>query len=52
MRQGKALLSASKGRPIHAYIALSMFTGVRTEEARPLEWAHTHLNPVQGQTCS
>ncbi|WP_205325417.1 hypothetical protein [Glycomyces sp. YM15] len=49
--QGKALPAAGKGRPIHAY-ALSMFTGVRTEEARPLEWAHTHLNPVEGQTCS
>jgi integrase len=52
LHQGKALLTASKGRPIHAYIALSMFTGVRTEEARPLEWAHTHLNPVKDQTCS
>ncbi|MEU5874263.1 site-specific integrase [Glycomyces sp. NPDC047369] len=50
--QGKAILTASRGRPIYAYIALSLFTGVRTEEARPLEWAHVHLNPVAGQECS
>lgn len=50
--QGKALLRASRGKPIHAYIAMSLFTGVRTEEARPLKWKHTHLNPVKGQTCS
>lgn len=50
--QGKALLHASRGKPIHAYIAMSMFTGVRTEEARPLKWQHTHLNPTKGRTCS
>ncbi|MDA1359815.1 site-specific integrase [Glycomyces luteolus] len=52
LEQGKALLRASRGKPIHAYIAMSMFTGVRTEEARPLKWQHTHLNPVKGQICS
>lgn len=50
--QGKALLRASKGRPIHAYITMSLFTGVRTEEARPLKWEHTHLRPIQGLICS
>jgi integrase len=52
LAEGKAVLKASRRRPIHAYIALSLFTGVRTEEARPLEWAHTHLNPVPGVECS
>jgi len=52
LEQVHALFDASRGRPIGAYIALSAFTGIRTEEARPLEWEHTHLNPVKGQICS
>lgn len=50
--QAKAVLWASRGSWIHPYIALSVFTGVRTEEARPLRWEHTHLNPIKGETCS
>jgi integrase len=50
--QAKAILAASRGSWIHPYIAVSVFTGVRTEEARPLRWEHTHLNPVNGQTCT
>ncbi|MDN3240854.1 site-specific integrase [Glycomyces tritici] len=50
--QAQALLEASRGHWIHGYIALSVFTGVRTEEARPLKWKHTHLNPVAGQDCT
>ncbi|GAA2159082.1 MULTISPECIES: tyrosine-type recombinase/integrase [Glycomyces] len=52
LEQVHALLEASRGRPIGAYIALSAFTGIRTEEARPLEWRHLHLRPVAGQICS
>ncbi|KPC70914.1 integrase, partial [Thermoactinomyces vulgaris] len=52
LEQAKAILKASQGKWIHAYIALSIFTGVRTEEARPLKWENTHLNPVKGETCS
>ncbi|WP_198667268.1 tyrosine-type recombinase/integrase [Glycomyces dulcitolivorans] len=37
---------------IAAYIAISALAGIRTEEARPLEWRHLHLNPVEGQRCS
>ncbi|THV41772.1 tyrosine-type recombinase/integrase [Glycomyces buryatensis] len=50
--QAKAVLKASQGKWIHAYIALSIFTGVRTEESRPLKWENTHLNPVKDETCS
>ncbi|GAB3236385.1 site-specific integrase [Glycomyces halotolerans] len=53
--EGKAIVrQCRKSREtwIHAYVALSMFTGVRTEEARPLKWEHTHLNPVKGERCS
>jgi integrase len=52
LEQVLALLEASRKQPIGAYIALSAFTGIRTEEARPLEWRHLHLNPIAGQICS
>lgn len=52
LEQVVALVEASRVRPIGAYIALSVFTGIRTEEARPLEWRHLHLNPTRGQICS
>jgi integrase len=55
LEQGKAIIQkarASREPWIYAYVALSMFTGVRTEEARPLKWEHSHLNPVAGEECS
>ncbi|WP_026929836.1 site-specific integrase [Glycomyces tenuis] len=55
LEQGKLLVRkcrASREPWIYAYVALSMFTGVRTEEARPLKWEHTHLNPAKGERCS
>ncbi|MDA1362493.1 site-specific integrase [Glycomyces luteolus] len=52
LEQTMALLDTSRHRPIRGYIALSVFTGIRTEEARPLEWRHLHLNPTRGQICS
>jgi integrase len=52
IEQAQAVLRASRGQWIHGYIALSVFTGVRTEEARPLKWGHTHLNPLAGQLCT
>ncbi len=38
LEQSAALLKASAGTRIGAYIALSLGTGIRTEEARALEW--------------
>lgn len=52
IEQAHAVLNVSRGSWLHGYIALSVFTGVRTEEARPLKWRHTHLNPVVGQLCT
>jgi integrase len=55
LAEGKAIVrECRKGREawMYAYVALSMFTGVRTEEARPLRWEHTHLNPAKGERCS
>lgn len=55
LEQGKAIIQrarASREPWIYAYVAISMFTGVRTEEARPLKWEHTHLNAVAGEECT
>ncbi|MCC3761724.1 tyrosine-type recombinase/integrase [Glycomyces sp. TRM65418] len=55
LEQGRALVRGcrqSREPWLHAYVALSMFTGVRTEEARPLKREHTHLNPVKGERCT
>jgi hypothetical protein len=36
--QAKALMAAAESTPLHAYIVLSVFTGMRPEEARALRW--------------
>jgi integrase len=41
--QAAALLKASDGTRIGAWIALSLGTGIRTEEARALTWEHVDL---------
>jgi integrase len=38
--QAKALLAAAEGTRMHAYVALSLLAGIRTEEARALRWDH------------
>ena len=38
--QASALLAAADGTRMHAYIALCLATGIRTEEARALRWEH------------
>jgi integrase len=38
--QAKTLLQAAEGRRLHAYVALSLLAGIRTEEARALRWDH------------
>jgi integrase len=38
--QASALLAAAEGTRMHAYIALCLATGIRTEEARALRWEH------------
>ena len=41
--QASALLAAAEGTRMHAYIALCLTTGIRTEEARALHWEHMDL---------
>jgi integrase len=40
LEQARALLAASEGTRLHAYVVLSLLVGVRTEEARALRWDH------------
>ncbi|MEU7915676.1 site-specific integrase [Microbispora bryophytorum] len=40
LAQAKALLSAAESSSLHAYVLLSLMTGIRTEEARALRWDH------------
>jgi integrase len=38
--QAVAVLHQAKKSPLHAYVVLSLVTGIRTEEARALRWSH------------
>ena len=38
--QATAVVQAAKGTRLHAYVVLSLMTGIRTEEARALRWDH------------
>src|SRR5215813_19828 len=40
LEQAKALLAVTEGTRMHAYVALSLLVGIRTEEARALRWDH------------
>jgi integrase len=42
--QAEALLAAAKDTSLHAYIVVSLLTGARTEELRPLTWPHVDLD--------
>ncbi|MGH3887912.1 MAG: site-specific integrase [Pseudonocardiaceae bacterium] len=43
MEQAAAVLTAASGTRWHAYITVSLLTGIRTEEARALTWDRAHL---------
>ncbi|GHE40128.1 site-specific integrase [Streptosporangium violaceochromogenes] len=43
LAQAEAVLKASEGNRLHAYIVLSLLTGARTEELRGLRWDHVDL---------
>jgi integrase len=44
LAEAEALLEAAKTTNLHAYIVVSLLTGARTEELRPLTWAHVDLD--------
>ena len=41
--QAAALLAAAEGSPMHAYIVVSLLSGIRTEEVRALRWRDVDL---------
>ena len=42
--QAKDVLGKTRTDPMHAYIVVSLLTGIRTEEVRALRWDHVHLD--------
>lgn len=48
LTQAAALLDAAEGARLGAYIVVSLLTGARTEELRPLRWEHVHLDQHPG----
>ncbi|TQJ54688.1 tyrosine-type recombinase/integrase [Streptomyces sp. SLBN-115] len=48
LEQAKAVLAAARGSRLFAYLVLSLLSGVRTEEARPLTWDHVFLETKDG----
>jgi integrase len=40
LEQATALMAAAKSTRLHAYVVLSLLSGIRTEEARALRWDH------------
>jgi integrase len=49
LEQASALLAAAEGTRMHAYIALCLATGIRTEEARALRWKHVDFGNPDGE---
>ncbi|SCK43563.1 tyrosine-type recombinase/integrase [Streptomyces sp. WMMB 322] len=43
LAQAEAVLDAAADTSMHAYIVVSLLTGARTEELRPLAWEHVDL---------
>ncbi|MFJ4713161.1 tyrosine recombinase XerC [Streptomyces sp. NPDC088785] len=48
LKQGQAVLIAAGPSRLYAYLVLSLLSGVRTEEARPLTWDHVFLETEDG----
>lgn len=48
LEQAKAVLASARGSRLYAYLVLSLLSGVRTEEARPLTWDHVFLDTKDG----
>jgi integrase len=44
LEQAQAVLEAARGKRLYGYVILCLMTGIRTEEARALTWAHVDLD--------
>jgi integrase len=49
LEQAAALLAAAESTRMHAYIALCLATGIRTEEARALRWQHVDFGDLDAR---
>ncbi len=49
LAQAEAVLKASEGSRMHAYIVVALLTGARTEELRALTWSHVDLEGRQDE---
>ncbi|MFE5549961.1 tyrosine recombinase XerC [Streptomyces sp. NPDC056534] len=48
VEEAKVVLASARGSRLYAYLVLSLLSGVRTEEARPLTWDHVFLTTDEG----
>jgi integrase len=48
--QATAMLDQAKASRLHAYVVVSLLTGIRTEEARALRWSHV-VGWVEGEAA-
>jgi integrase len=49
--QAAALLEEAKQSRLHAYVVVSLLTGIRTEEARALQWTHVVAWLAEEKEC-
>jgi integrase len=49
LEQATAMLEAAKASRLHAYVVVSLLTGIRTEEACALRWSHVVAWVDQGK---
>jgi integrase len=47
MKEAIRVLTAAEQSPLKAYLVVSLLTGARTEELRPLDWSHVDLDGVE-----
>ena len=51
IEQAEGVLTLTKSDPMHAYIVVSILTGLRTEEVRALRWDHVDLDGDPGDAA-
>ena len=51
LEQATALLEHATVSRLHAYVVVSLLTGIRTEEARAVRWSHVVNWVADGEAC-
>jgi integrase len=52
LSQATSVLEKAQQSSLHAYVAVSLMTGIRTEEARELRWDHVVTRDNEEAPCS